>query len=197
MANKEKLTRKEQANQTRERLFNAAYSLLSESEFEKITVQDIVKRAGVSIGTFYLYYPSKLDVFYQTYSIADAYFIEHVAPLLETGSTFEKLLLFFNQYAVYNTEFTSLKLTKLLYNSDNKCFLRNDNSGMLSLLSDIIIVGHASGELDQSMTTDEIFHFLMNAVRGLIYNWCISNGSYDLCTSMHAFVKRLYRAVCS
>ena len=70
-----RLARSEQAHQTRQRLFDAAYALLQVVPFENITIRNIVELAGVSTGTFYLYFPSKLDVYYETYVIADKYFV--------------------------------------------------------------------------------------------------------------------------
>lgn len=191
----EKLTRTEQAEQTKQRLFNAAYELLQEMPFEAITIRDIVRRAGVSIGTFYLYFPSKLDVYYETYVIADEYFVGTVAPMLTLPTAKENLLLYFDQYAIYNSEYTSFRLTKLLYNSENKGFLRRADPGMLSVLRDLIQKGLDAGELDDSMTAEQIELFLMDAVRGLIYNWCIRDGEFNIRKSMARYIELLYRAI--
>lgn len=193
----EKLTRTEQAQQTRQRLFDAAYALLQETPFEKITIREIVQRAGVSTGTFYLYFPSKLDVYYETYVIADEYFVDTVAPMLKLPTAKENLLLYFDQYAIYNSEYTSFRLTKLLYNAENTCFLRRGDPGMLSVLRDVIQKGLDAGELDNSMNAEQIELFLMDAVRGLIYNWCIRGGDFNLRKSMARYIGLLYRSICA
>ncbi|MDR1130801.1 MAG: TetR/AcrR family transcriptional regulator [Oscillospiraceae bacterium] len=190
-----KLTRVQQAEATRKKLFDAAYSLLDETEFDTITINGIVSKAGVSAGTFYLYFKSKLDVYYQTYRLADKYFADVVAPMLDKPSALDNLLLFFENYAYYNARHTSLRLTKLLYNADNTCFIRDADPGMLSVLRNVVERGLASGELDQSMGADEIVRFLMRAVRGLVYDWCIRDGGFDLKEAMRDYVMRLYRAV--
>lgn len=196
MIGTERTTRQEQAQQTKRRLFDAAYSLLQEKDFKDITIGDIVTRAGVSAGTFYLYYQSKLDAYYQTYLLADAYFAKEVAPKLQAGSTLQKLLVFFDDYANYNSDYTGLKLTKLLYNSENKCFLRQDvEEGMHSVLLTVVQEGLATGALDGSMTDIEICDFLMSAVRGLVYDWCIHDGDFDLKEAMRRYVLRLYRGI--
>lgn len=191
----ERITRTEQAEKTRQRLFDAAYALLQEQPFEKITIRSIVQRAGVSIGTFYLYFSSKLDVYYQTYVIADEYFVKKVQPMLSLPSAFESLLLYFDQYAIYNAEYTSLRLTKLLYNPDNTCFLRESDPGMLSVLRDVVQRGLELGELNNAMDAERIVRFLMDAVRGLVYRWCISDGAFDLREAMRDYVSLLYRSI--
>ncbi|ASR47481.1 TetR family transcriptional regulator [Paenibacillus kribbensis] len=44
------------------RIIQAAIEVLSSKGIEKTKVSDIVKRAGIAQGTFYLYFPSKLAV---------------------------------------------------------------------------------------------------------------------------------------
>lgn len=188
--------RKEQAQQTRRRLFDSAYQLLKEKAFESISIKEIASRAGVSTGTFYLYFPSKLDVYYQTYIMAEEYFSRIVSRQVQTGSAKERLLIFFHEYACYNSDYTSIKLTKLLYNGNNRYFLRESSGeGMFPLLKDILRYGIQQGELDATMDIEDMSQFLMNAVRGLTYHWCISDGSYDIKEATRRYVLRLYRSI--
>ncbi len=46
----------------REKIIDAAISAFQEKGVEKTTITDIVKRAGIAQGTYYLYFPSKLSV---------------------------------------------------------------------------------------------------------------------------------------
>ncbi|MCC8121622.1 MAG: TetR/AcrR family transcriptional regulator, partial [Oscillospiraceae bacterium] len=41
----------------------AAKSLISEKSFERISIDEIAKKAGVSTGSFYTYFKRKEDVF--------------------------------------------------------------------------------------------------------------------------------------
>ena len=93
----EKGKRKLQAEQTKDKLFFAADALLSEKKYEDITIRDIISKAGVSIGTFYHYFPTKLDVFYETYRVADYYFENVVAPQLNESSSYENILKYADQ----------------------------------------------------------------------------------------------------
>ncbi len=47
---------------TRERIVNVAIKLFADKGFDKATVDEIVARAGVAKGTFYLYFKSKEDL---------------------------------------------------------------------------------------------------------------------------------------
>lgn len=190
----EKKTRKQQAEETKRHIFSTALRMLNEQEFDSIKIRDIVREAGVSIGTFYNYYTTKVDVFYETYHLADEYFAQTVAPSLSQESVRERIFLFFDYYARYSCEFTSLALTKLLYNSNNKSFDRQVSVGMLPILVDLMRQGVASGELHSDETPEEMGQFLIVAVRGQVYHWCTNEGSYDLREAVQKFVARLLRA---
>lgn len=191
---KTKSSRKMQADATKRRIFDCALKLLLEQGYEKITVRDIVDAAGVSIGSFYNYYSSKLDVYYETYSIADAYF-ETVVAAEMTGRSFEeKFFLFFEHYAKYACEVTGLALSKLLYSSDNRSFDRGDDAGMHSLLINVIQEGLDQGSLRSGSTASELAQFFLIAVRGLTYNWCTHDGDYDLVKATDDYLRVLYRS---
>ena len=189
-----KSIRKQQADATKRKIFNSALKLLGERDYDKITVRDIVDTAGVSIGSFYNYYSSKLDVYLETYPIADNYFETVVAADIKNRSFGEKLHLYFRHYALYSCEITGLAMSKLLYFSDNRKFDRGDDAGMHRLLIDILQEGIEIGALTTRSTARELSQFYLIAVRGLIYNWCTHDGGYDLVAAVENYVSALCRS---
>ena len=187
-------SRKAQADATKRRIFDCALRLLTERDYDSITVRDIVRAAEVSIGSFYHYYSTKLDVFLETYSIADDYFETVVAAEMAGRSFDEKFGLYFRHYALYACDVTGLALTKLLYSSDNKRFERGDSAGMHRVLIEILQQGLDEGALVSGKSAAELSHFFLVAVRGLVYNWCTSDGAYPLPDSMENYVRALRRA---
>jgi AcrR family transcriptional regulator len=188
-----KKSRKDQAEETKLHIFNTALKLLDEVGFEKITIRDIVRAADVSIGTFYYYYASKLDVFYETYYLADHYFEETVAPQLTQITAGDRIFCFFDHYAKYCSDITSLALTSILFNSDNKCFDRKSAIGILRILPQLMAYGQNIGELRTEDTPEEMALFFMISVRGLVYDWCIHDGGYDIHDAVRRHVERLLR----
>lgn len=51
-----------QAQASREKIFTAAQELFSEKGYTNVSVADICKKAGVSVGLFYNYFKSKSDI---------------------------------------------------------------------------------------------------------------------------------------
>lgn len=182
-----KTNRQMQAEQTKLQIFEAAIRLLEVKEFDSITVRDIVKEARVSVGSFYNAYPSKLDVFYETYRVADDYFEERVRPSLTEPDAADRVRHFFREYAAYNSEISSFALTKVLYNPNNTWFHRG-NGGMRKLLTECIQYGLDRGEFVSDQDAGEICTFLMVCIRGLVYDWCTCDGCYDLKEKMALYV---------
>ena len=49
-------------SERRTQILDAARSILAEKGFEATTVSEVVAKAGVAQGTFYLYFPSKASL---------------------------------------------------------------------------------------------------------------------------------------
>ena len=81
----------ENKKQKREKMLHAAFTLLSEKDIVDITVNDIVKEAGLAKGTFYLYFKDK-------YSIRDALIQK------ETSRLFDEALDALNRNDIRNFE---------------------------------------------------------------------------------------------
>lgn len=180
-----------QAESTKRQIFEAALRLLDNMPFEKITVRDIVKEANVSVGSFYHAYNSKLSVFYETYLIADQYFEDVVHPRLVHDTVQQRILYFFEEYAVYSSEVTSQALTKILYNSNNSCFHRKSDYGMMPILEELIQQAQNEGVFCSDPCAREIAEFFMVCIRGLVYDWCICDCSFDLKARVKSYVQRL------
>ena len=50
---------------TRDRIITAAFEMFFEKGFSDVTIDDIVRYAGLSHGTFYLYFKNKKDVLFE------------------------------------------------------------------------------------------------------------------------------------
>jgi AcrR family transcriptional regulator len=188
---KKQTNRQLRSEQTKLNLFNSAVGLLAEKPFEEITIREIVAKAGLSVGTFYNYYNTKMDVFYQAYNVADRYFADTVAPQLKSGTARERIFLFFDYYARYSSEISGLKLTRLLYSVDNPHFMRNAPNGMIDTLIGVLQYGLTTGEfITRGDTVREMADFFMICMRGVVYNWCTANGSYDLSSVISRFTSR-------
>jgi AcrR family transcriptional regulator len=68
----------------REQILNAALNIISRYGFDRATIPDVAREAGISVGTIYNYYESKRDLLL---AIADKFVIEPFADFIKRGST--------------------------------------------------------------------------------------------------------------
>lgn len=79
-----------------------------------------------------------------------------------------------------------------LYNSKNKLFITKGRH-MQNVLENVIEEGQASGEISNHMSPRGIVEYLFIAARGLVYDWCLHNGEYDLVEHMYEYMKPLIK----
>lgn len=187
---KPKLTkRKAQAQKTKKTIYKVAMQLMNKKGFNNTTIEEISKKAHVSVGTFYLYYKSKDDIFFELYHKADVYFKNEVSRQLAEKNSFDQILVFFKCYAKYNYE-RGLDAISQLYNTKNKLFIAKGRY-MGLLLEKIIETGQEKKELILDMTPQSIADYLFIMARGTVYDWCLHDGDYDLEETMNRHIARL------
>lgn len=72
---------------TRARLVAAAEEVFGEGTFDEASIVEITRRAGVSQGTFYLYFPSKLEVFREVVAALGHQLRAHIADAVRGSKT--------------------------------------------------------------------------------------------------------------
>lgn len=174
--------RKVQAEATKAKIYNSAQSLIKLYGYEGTSVEMICRHAAISKGAFYHHFSSKADLIVEGYSICDRYFDDHVAGKLAATKAEDRIVEFFRCQLEYAVE-TGIDLIKQLYKSQidhgTAYFISNDRS-LPTILRDIVEDGQNNGELISEPSTDYISQFLLRFSRGLIYDWCLHGGSYDL-----------------
>lgn len=189
MSDKPVSSRKQQALETKTRIYQTALSLMEKKNYQSITIEEISKSAGVSVGAFYHYFKSKNDIFFEIYQEADRYFEEYVAMELKAAPGQPRILEYFAHYAEY-CQRVGLDTVKSLYNPDNKLFIRYDRF-MLQLLKQVINEAQTEQLLTVELSAQQITEYLLIAARGVVCDWCLHDGLYDLNDTMQQYITRL------
>ena len=99
------------SQRTRKLVLETALELMKERGYYGTTIRDICAAAGVSVGTFYTYFPSKQDVFSDIFGAADKLFTEKVANSLKGETVCDKIVSYFDYYAQLNLD-SSIEVMK-------------------------------------------------------------------------------------
>ena len=180
----EKITK---AQRTKKNVLETAMALMGERGYYNTTIRDICDKAGVSIGTFYTYFPSKRDIFADIFGRADDIFETEVAKQVKGGTVCDRIVDYFRYYAKLNLD-SGIELMKVIYSAENTWFTKD--RPMQKVLENLIAEGQKAGELSADTRPRDVAFFLFTLARGCCYNWCIRDGQYDLEDQMTDFITR-------
>jgi AcrR family transcriptional regulator len=189
MTEKAMTRRQAQAQETSNRIYAAAIELMDRRGFDRITIADISRKAGVSVGAFYHYFDSKDDILAEIFRRADEYFMVEVAPRLPKSGVRQQVLEFFDHYARFNI-LSGVEMTSELFSPKIKFFVQKGRP-MQDLLVDLLRGGQERGELRPEAQPEEIAAFLFVMARGIVFDWSLHNGEYDLRAAMDAYMRDL------
>ncbi len=182
-------SRQLQAQKTKRKIYNAAVDLFNRHGFDNTTIEDIGRKAGVSVGAFYHYYPSKSDIYSELYKKIDEFYEETVLPQLTEEDFYDNIIMYFKHYADYQ-QLRGTDAVKQLFNTLNVLFL-DKSRYMHKLLLEVIRKGEEKDQLTKDMTPDEIEEFLLVAARGVVYDWLLHKGDYDLEAKMVKYIAEM------
>lgn len=182
-------TRKIKACETKNKIYQCANQLFREYGFEKVSVDSIVERAGISKGTFYVHFDSK-D------ALVTALITEHVNKLdfdykcfsesfpAETAKT-DILISLVKRITDHITCSIGYDLIKIAYRIQidrtiNTNIILDSNRDIYRTFRDLIEQGIQRGEFRTGISADTIANHFVMALRGLTYEWCIRYPDFDL-----------------
>lgn len=179
--------RKAKADDTRQKIYECADKLFSDYDFDKVSIDSIVKAAGVSKGSFYVHFDSKdalitalitdyvetLDKSYRCYldsfsndTSANVVFLAFIGKIADelTKIGCDKMK------AVYKAQITK---------NHNTETVTNYNRAIYKMFSIILERGIRRGDFKTELPLDMLTKHLMIAIRGITYEWCIRYPAFD------------------
>lgn len=182
-----------QAQKTKEKIYSTSIKLFRSRGYDNVTIQDITKAANVSVGLFYNYYKSKNDILNQQFLIADEIFKDFAKNGIPGNTIKEKI----KNYMLFYIDFVKnqpFDFTKILYNNNNTLFIK-EGRAMQTLLDPFIDEGKISGEITVPMSNKDINEFLYQSMRGLIFHWCLHNGSFDIYQRAEIYLELMIKSL--
>lgn len=193
MAKHPKTKRQEQARETKNRIYTSAIELMEHEGFDNITIADISEKAGVSVGAFYHYFSSKNDILAEIFHRADEYFSTHVVNSLSQVSVPEQIVEYFDHYAKFNLT-SGVETTQELFSPKIKFFIQ-EGRPMIEILHDLILNGQKKNEIRGDIDAKELVRYLFVMARGVIFEWGLYDGNYDLESRMHKYMENLVSTI--
>lgn len=176
-----KLTRKQQAVQTRNRILDSSLELMRTYPFYKIKIKDICEKADVTTGAFYHYFSSKEDIIVQLYLRIDQEFTEYYSVL--RGDTYrDKIREYLKRHAKF-AEKCGIESTRNVYREQLNMktdFFGDFTRGFAKYLLELVEQAIEAGEIQCKSSAKQMCIELMDIERGAIYTWCLTGGEMSV-----------------
>jgi len=175
---------KKNTRNTKGRIVSAAWKLFYEQGYENTTVEDIIYESETSKGSFYHYFESK-DALLSTLSTLFDEKYEQIMNTVDPKMNTVDLLVYLNRELFTVIEDTvSIDLLQRLFSSQlvtkgNKHLL-DRNRFYFKVLRQVIVKGQDKGEIRKDLSVNRIMKSYAMMERGLMYDWCLSEGDYSL-----------------
>ena len=179
-----KLTRKERAELTRQRLTDVARELLEQHGYDDVTVDDICNEAGVSKGAFYGHFDSKDQVIISEFMRVDEYYREVFPQVLEERTCVD-MLFALNRLALRYIAAQGITIIKVVYSSEiapgrKPSPVASQDRALYQLVEGLVAAAQEKGEIRSDVDSAEMARMIILMIRGLVYDWCLQDGGFDL-----------------
>lgn len=170
-----------QSDHTRRAILDAAAKLTKEKGFEKVSVRDICRCAGVTTGAFYHHFTSKEDLLNQGFASMDA-FMERALEGSEALPPLERLEKLLRLYAAF-MEDQGWETVALYYGrrlADPAAESMSPSRYTLRAMADCLNTLARQGILSPDYAPQWTAEFLFRHFRGVVIDWILHRGSYPL-----------------
>lgn len=189
---KELTSRQKQAIESKKRLMKAAVELFNQYGYQETTVQEICERAGLSVGVFYHYFPSKQDALHAVLGEKTEELMHFIDTESVSRSHIEAILEVFGFICRQQTEGPFDWVCNTFAPTQGRRVERD--ARLLEFVCKIIQSGQETGEFTNELPYQVIAADLLNSARGFVFYWCEEGGTFDVTTEQQAYLRRILRA---
>ena len=191
--------RRLQADRTEQAILQAAMELFRAGGYDKVSVRDICKAAGITTGAFYHHFRSKEDLITRGFSPMDDYISKALAGS-EDAPIPEQLRILLVAYASF-IESQGWETVSRYYQrrlSDPDADLSMDPSRFtLGAMEECLRAAEAQGLLTKEVSAEWTADFFFRHFRGVAIDWALHRGSYSLRAKLeqdYAIFERAFHA---
>ena len=169
---------------TKNRIIDAAWQLFHEKGYDDTTIEDIIARSETSKGTFCHYFEGKDSLLSSLSNVFDSYYVTLYPSLDPEMNAVDKLITLCIQAHQMIFEQIQLNVLSYLYSSQvvtkGDKHLLDQNRFYYKMVRQIAEEGVRRNEIRSDLSVSDVVQIYSMTERAIIYDYCISNGSYDL-----------------
>ncbi len=184
--------RKLQAIETKQKIFDATMELVKEKGVDYVQIEDISRKANVSMGLFYKYFANKSDVITEAINQeSDRYYLDIKDLYLKELRGEEKLLCFVWYIADYHENkldkvYLKHNYATILANPSRRESITKEERPIYTILAECLEEMIAEGCLARNISVEMTARHLTMLVRGTIFEYLLNDEAFDIIgTSKH------------
>lgn len=186
---------------TKRHLYQCAIKLFRARGFDQVSVDEIVREAGMAKGTFYIYFDSKSDIILEMLRQYDDYYDQIMASLdrsLPIDRRMEEIVKGACRFTeeVIGLDLIRVLYTKQLHEGQQHPGLLNEDRALFRILSELLTEGQQSGVYDRALSVPDTTRLILRGIRASFFEWCSSRGQFDLTQEclyfLHTFCRGIY-----
>lgn len=186
---------KVRSERTQKALYDAASTLMHDYGYDYLTVQNICKLAGMTTGAFYHHFHSKDDILCLFLNKGYEAFIENRNVCLPEDPL-ARLTELCVLYAAHN-ESNGVEFVSNYYSTKNKSLNTIGLSPEDMYVSsnyraryDSLMAAREAGQIPADTDCVSLNEDICSLTKGIIFDWCLSNGCFDLTSRIRRMVDR-------
>ena len=183
---------KKSSKKTKSKIVEAAWKLFYDQGYEDTTVEEIIEESGTSKGSFYHYFEGKDALLGSLAYMFDEKYEELKEVIVTFDNNYEKLLYLNQELFQMIEDKVDMGLLKRLLSTQlvtkGEKHLTDHDRVYYKLLRKIILEGQEKGQITNQVSAIELVKYYALCERGMLYDWCLSNGEYSLGTYAKNFM---------
>jgi len=183
----------QRSERTRAAIRNAANALFLEHGVDSTTVDAICAMAGVSKGTFYLYFRRKEDLLLE-YGLQRLRRIREMVPELIARPTFRDALNAILDEVVHGKSW-GREVTGRAILEMGTSWERLPVSAPHRLIQPLIEVAQARGEIRHDIPSEALAHFVLRSILGALRDWGLGSDALDRETALDYALTLVFDAI--
>ena len=184
---------------TKGKIARTAWKLFQEKGYENTTIDDIISESGTSKGSFYHYYTGKDELLSSLSSIFDEKYEEILQTLDPDMDSYDKLLYLCLEVHQMIEREIPMDLLAFMYASQvtkkGDKHLVDQNRFYFKMVNQLVDEGQRRGQIIRELPFYEIARLYIVAERALVYDYCISDGTYSLVEMTRKMMPLLFGSV--
>ncbi|MFV0440283.1 MAG: TetR/AcrR family transcriptional regulator [Lachnospirales bacterium] len=177
--------RKLQKKTTHEKIYQTSIKLFKKHGFDNVTIEKICKNCDIAKGTFYVHYQTKSDILVEKLWELDGLYLVKYNELIDANKPIlDKLKEYTREILIILVDDFGVDMLQTLYihhlQQHDYEILLNEERVFYTSMNSMFIELISENNLELSFTYLEITRMYLSMLRGIIYDWGISNGNIDM-----------------